>query len=84
MLPASLKLLLVGPPILACDSYTKRKSAPFRVGANLEPLYGPLQTVIRFLRLLIPARPTASLAGYLPRTAMSRGDGGRSGLLCSA
>ena len=52
--------------MLACDSRTTRKWAPFQVGANLEPLYEPLQIVIRLLRVLIPAPPTASLAGYLP------------------
>lgn len=53
--------------MLACDNCTTRKSAPLQVGANLEPLYDPLQVVIRFLRVLIPAPPTASLAGCLPR-----------------
>jgi hypothetical protein len=52
--------------MLACDNCTTRKSAPFQVGANLEPLYNPLQVVIRFLRVLMPASPIASLAGYLP------------------
>jgi hypothetical protein len=47
-------------------------------------LYSPLQTIIRLLRVLIPACPTASLTGYLPRTAMSCGSGRQSGLLCSA
>lgn len=37
---------------------------PFR--ADLEPLYDPLQVVIRFLCVLMPASPIASLAGYLP------------------
>jgi hypothetical protein len=32
--------------MLACDSCTTRKWAPFQVGANLEPLYEPLQIVI--------------------------------------
>jgi hypothetical protein len=52
--------------MLACDSCTTRKWAPFQVGANLEPLYEPLQLVIRLLRVLIPAPPTVSLAGHLP------------------
>jgi hypothetical protein len=52
--------------MLACDNCTTWKSAPFRAGANLEPLYDLLQVVIRFLRVLMPASPTAPLAGYLP------------------
>lgn len=46
---------------------TSRKSAPFRAGAKFEPLSGPLQPGVRFLRVLLPAPPTALLAGHLPR-----------------
>ncbi len=57
---ASSKLPYVEPQILACDSHTSRKSAPFRARAKFEPLCGPLQPAIRFLRVLLPASPTAS------------------------
>jgi len=43
-----------------------RKSAPFRVRAKFEPLSVPLQSGIRFLRVLLPAPPTALLADCLP------------------
>ncbi|MGT2477664.1 hypothetical protein [Paraburkholderia terrae] len=49
-----------------CDSCTTRKSAPFQVEANLEPLCSPLQAAIRFLRVLIPASSTALLTVCLP------------------
>jgi hypothetical protein len=67
--PATHKLPRIESQIRACDSCTTRKSAPFQVGANLEPLYRPLQATVRFLRILIPACLTASLAGRLPYTA---------------
>ena len=62
----SSKLPYVGPQILARDSHTSRKSAPFRVRAKSEPLCGPLQPAVRFLRVLLPAPPTALLADCLP------------------
>jgi len=65
--------------MLACDIRTTRKWAPFQVGANLEPLYEPLQLVIRLLRILIPAPPTVSLAGHLPWLDTLK-QGGESGL----
>lgn len=46
---------------------TSRKSAPFRAGAKFEPLSGPLQPGVRFLRVLLPTPPPAFLAGHLPR-----------------
>ena len=49
-----------------CDNCTTRKSAPFRVRANLEPLCELLPPAIRFFRVLIPTCPTASLTGRLP------------------
>jgi hypothetical protein len=51
----------------ACDSCTTRKSAPFQVRANLEPLCSPLQAALRFFRILMPAPSSVSLAGRLPR-----------------
>ena len=65
---ASFKLPYVEPQILVRDSHTSRKSAPFQAGAKLEPLCTPLQHAIRFLRVLLPAPSTASLAGHLPLT----------------
>jgi hypothetical protein len=65
--------------VLARDSCTTRKWAPFQVGANLEPLYEPLQLVICLLRVLIPAPPTVSLAGRLPWFDLLT-QGGESGL----
>jgi hypothetical protein len=65
------KLPCVEPQIRVCDSHTSRKSALFRVRANLEPLSGPLQPGIRFLRVLLPASPTACLAAHLPRVQNS-------------
>ncbi len=62
----SSKLPHVGPQILARDSHTSRKSAPFQVRAKFELLSGQLQSGIRFLRVLLPASPTASLTGRLP------------------
>lgn len=62
------KLPYVEPRILVRDSHTSRKSAPFQAGAKLEPLYTPLQHALRFLRVLLPASSTASLAGHLPLT----------------
>src|SRR5260370_4534714 len=52
--------------MLACDNCTTRKSAPFQVRANFEPLCNPLQAAVRFLRVLMPAPSTASLTGHLP------------------
>lgn len=63
---ASSKLPYIEPQTLVCDSRTSRKSAPFRVRANLEPLCQPLQLTVCFLRVLIPAPPTVSLASRLP------------------
>jgi hypothetical protein len=63
---ASLKLPSLELQILACDSHTSRKSAPFRVRAKFEPLCKPLQHAIRFLRVLLPAPPTVLLADCLP------------------
>jgi len=68
---ASSKLPYGEPQILACDSHTSRKSAPFQAGAKPEPLCMPLQHAVRFLRVLLPAPPTASLAGHLPPTQCS-------------
>jgi len=65
---ASSKLPYVEPQIMARDSHTSRKSAPFQAGAKLEPLCTPLQYAIRFLRVLLPAPSAASLAGHLPLT----------------
>src|SRR6185369_16903662 len=65
---ASSKLPYVKPQIMAHDSHTSRKSAPFQAGAKFEPLCTPLQHAIRFLRVLLPAPSTASLAGHLPLT----------------
>src|SRR5471032_828181 len=49
-----------------CDNRTIRKSAPFQIRANLEPLCDRLQDTIRFFRVLLSASPTASPAGHLP------------------
>lgn len=49
-----------------CDNCTTRKSAPFRVRAKFEPLSAPLQSGIRFLRVLLPTPPTDLLADCLP------------------
>jgi hypothetical protein len=65
---ASSKLPYVEPQILVRDSHTSRKSAPFQAEAKVEPLCTPLQHAIRFLRVLLPAPSTASLAGHLPLT----------------
>jgi hypothetical protein len=54
------------PPQPYSDGCTLRKSAPFRTGANLEPLCDPLQATIRFFRILLPAFATVSFAGHLP------------------
>jgi hypothetical protein len=67
------------PQVRVCDSCTTRKSAPFQVGANFEPLSGRLQPGIRFFRALLPAPPTACLTAYLPRIRLQT-DGGESGL----
>lgn len=67
----SSKLPYIEPQIRACDSRTTRKSALFRAGAKFEPLSAPLQSGIRFFRVLLPASPTASLAGRLPRIRCS-------------
>ena len=63
---AFISIPFVESQMLACDNCTTRKSAPFQVGANLEPLCNPLQVTFRFLRVLMPASPIASLAGHLP------------------
>jgi len=68
----SSKLPYVGPQILAHDSHTSRKSAPFRVRAKSEPLCEPLQPAVRFLRVLLPAPPPASLAVCLPSRNIPR------------
>ncbi len=65
-LPVSLKLPSIESRTRACDSCTTRKSAPFRVRAKFEPLCKPLQLAVRFLRILLPAPPTALLAVCLP------------------
>lgn len=64
---ASFKLPFVEPQMNTCDNCTTRKSAPFQVRANLEPLCGPLPATIRFFRVLMPAPSTASLASRLPQ-----------------
>ncbi len=55
MPPVTHKLPLLEPKMPVCDNCTTRKSAPFQVGAKLEPLCGPLQAAVRFLRVLSPA-----------------------------
>jgi hypothetical protein len=45
---------------------TRRKSAPLRVGAKLEPLSGPLRASFRFFRPPLPAPRSAFLAISLP------------------
>jgi hypothetical protein len=67
------------PQVRVCDSCTTRKSAPFQVGANLEPLSERLQPGIRLLRVLMPASPTARLTACLPQVCL-QADGGESGL----
>jgi hypothetical protein len=67
------------PQVRVCDSCTTRKSAPFQVGANFEPLSGRLQPGIRFFRVLLPAPPTACLTAHLPQVRLQT-DGGESGL----
>jgi hypothetical protein len=62
----SFKLPCIEPQMNTCDNCTTRKSAPFQVRANLEPLCGPLQAAVRLFRVLIPASSTVPLAGYLP------------------
>jgi len=42
------------------------KSAPFQVGAKLEPLFNPLQIDIRFLPDPIPSIPSIPFTGFLP------------------
>jgi hypothetical protein len=61
----SSKLPYVEPQTQAHDSHTSRKSAPFQVGAKVEPLYKPLQPAIRFLRVLLPASPKGLPRGSL-------------------
>jgi len=48
------------------DSRTTRTSAPFQVGANLEPVRHPLQATFPFLRVLTLAFPTVFLTVHLP------------------
>ena len=67
-LPVSLKLPCSESQMLVCDNCTTRKSAPFQVGAKLEPLCDPLQAAFRFFHILIPASPTALLTVCLPRS----------------
>jgi hypothetical protein len=62
----SFKLPCIEPQMNTCDNCTTRKSAPFQVRANLEPLCGLLPPAIRFFRVLISTRPTAHLADHLP------------------
>jgi len=45
-----------------------RKSAPFQVRANLEPLSAPLQHGIRFFQHPLPAYPSAFLADCFPHS----------------
>ncbi|OUL89307.1 hypothetical protein CA601_17025 [Paraburkholderia hospita] len=48
------------------DSRTTRTSAPFQVGANLEPLRHSLQATFLFLRVLTFAFRTVFLTVHLP------------------
>lgn len=64
--PVSLKLPSTESRTRTCDSCTTRKSVPFQVRAKFDPLCKSLQLAVRFLRVLLPAPPTALLAGRLP------------------
>lgn len=78
-LPVSLKLPCVESQMRACDNCTTRKSASFQIWAKLEPLYDPLQAIIRFFRVLIPASPKVPLAGYVPPLRYSGARAGNRG-----